>query len=84
MAIQGDRRIVAVGGVGGAGGRFAVARYDPDGTLDTSFGGDGKVTTDFTAEEDVASAVAIQSDGRIVAAGKARGNRFALARYLTA
>jgi uncharacterized delta-60 repeat protein len=84
VAIQADRRIVAVGGVGGAGGRFAVARYDPDGTLDTSFGGDGKVTTNFTAEEDVASAVAIQSDGRIVAAGKARGNRFALARYLTA
>ncbi|MGH2668561.1 MAG: delta-60 repeat domain-containing protein, partial [bacterium] len=28
---------------------FALARYNPDGTLDTSFGGDGKVTTDFDA-----------------------------------
>jgi uncharacterized delta-60 repeat protein len=84
VAVQGDGRIVAVGGVGGAGGRFALARYDRNGALDATFGGDGKVTTNFSAEEDVASAVALQTDGKIVAAGKGRGDRFAVARYLGA
>jgi hypothetical protein len=32
---------------GGGGGRFAVARYNPDGSLDTSFGGDGTVYHEF-------------------------------------
>src|SRR5215510_5411957 len=41
-----DGSIVAVGSVGGSGGRFGVARYQPNGTLDTTFGGgDGKVVT---------------------------------------
>jgi uncharacterized delta-60 repeat protein len=84
VAVQGNGRIVAVGGVGGAGGRFALARYDRNGALDATFGGDGKVTTNFSAEEDLASAVALQTDGKIVAAGKARGDRFAVARYLGA
>jgi uncharacterized delta-60 repeat protein len=79
LAIQADGRIVAAGSSGGR--RFALARYNSDGTLDTSFGGDGKVTTDFTSRFDGASALAIQADGRIVAAGSAGGRRFALARY---
>ena len=48
--------------------------------------GDGKVTTDFFGSYDTANAVAIQTDGKIVAAGSAdhgtNSNDFALARYL--
>jgi uncharacterized delta-60 repeat protein len=87
VAIQADGNIVAVGGARGIGGRFALARYAPNGTLDTTFGGDGRVTTNFTTGDDVAAGVAIQANGKIVAAGTAFAdcgcNRFALARFNT-
>jgi serralysin len=87
VAIQANGKIVAAGGARGTGGRFALARYNANGTLDTSFGGDGRVTTNFSPGDDVASGVAIQANGRIVAAGTAYSNcgcnRFALARYNT-
>ena len=50
---------------------FALARYNPNGSLDTSFSGDGKQTTDF-GDGDVANGVAIQGDGKIVAVGRGR------------
>ncbi len=57
------------------------------GDLDPTFGGDGKVTTNFGSGEEV-RAVAIQADGKIVAAGTAAyfgpDATFALARYLSA
>jgi uncharacterized delta-60 repeat protein len=85
VAVQpSDGKIVAAGGAPGSGGRFAVARYSSDGNLDTSFSGDGKVTTNFTSGRDFAAGVAIQTDERIVAAGTANFNgdaRFAVARY---
>src|SRR3954469_6788134 len=72
VAIQADGKIVVVGGARwDRNPRFALLRYNADGTLDTTFGGDGKVTTNFTRREDGAWAVAIQSDGKIVAAGDA-------------
>jgi uncharacterized delta-60 repeat protein len=77
----GDGKIVAAGRVAGSGGRFGLARYNPDGSLDATFGGDGKVTTNFTTGfEDAAFDVVLQADGKIVAAGVARDD-FALARY---
>jgi uncharacterized delta-60 repeat protein len=48
---------------------FAVARYEPDGDLDPTFDGDGKVVTDID-EADMANAVAIDRRDRIVAAGQ--------------
>jgi uncharacterized delta-60 repeat protein len=48
---------------------FALARYNPDGSLDSGFGTNGKVITDFAGFYDQASGVGIQSDGRIVVAG---------------
>jgi uncharacterized delta-60 repeat protein len=48
--------------------------------LDPSFGGDGKVTTNFSPGLDEGTDVAIQADGKIVVAGGAAG-RFAVARY---
>ncbi|MBI4259883.1 MAG: hypothetical protein HY658_04895 [Actinobacteria bacterium] len=88
MTLQDDGKIVVVG-VGAAGGanpRFAVARYNPDGTLDTTFSGDGKVLTDITVNKlDWANAVAVQDDGKIVAGGVAEitstNSKFALVRY---
>ena len=81
MAIQANGKIVAVGG-GGPGGDFALARYNPGGSLDPSFSGDGMQTTDFGGS-DLATGVALQGDGRIVVVGRGgplpRG--FALARY---
>src|SRR5438445_518453 len=40
--------------------------------LDLSFSGDGKVVTDFGGADDIAHAVAVQSDGKIVVAGETR------------
>lgn len=53
---------------------FALARYTPTGALDTSFDGDGKVTTSFSPARDAAYAIKIQSDGNIVVAGLANGS----------
>ena len=80
MAIQPDGRIVAVGT---SGGNFALARYNPDGSLDTSFDVDGKVTTDF-GRDDGALEVLVQPDGKIVAVGFSAAfpdGDFAVARY---
>jgi len=83
VAIQANGKIVAAGRSAGAGGRFALARYESDGSLDPSFSGDGKVFTSFTSGDDYARDMAIQADGKIVVAGSAggAGGRFALARY---
>jgi uncharacterized delta-60 repeat protein len=87
MAIQGDGKIVAAGFAGVSGTvDFALARYNTDGSLDTTFDGDGLVITDFAGDAEVAYGVAIQGDGKIVAAGLAVVSGiddFALARYNT-
>lgn len=92
LALQGDGKIVA-------GGRnytnnshydFALARYNPDGSLDTSFGANGLVITTFAdihkyrigRTRDGIYSIALQADGKIVAGGRAFNN-FALARYNT-
>jgi uncharacterized delta-60 repeat protein len=83
VALDDNDKIVVVGGIGGSGGRFGLARYDPDGTLDSTFSGDGKARTNFTGGNDYALNVVVQADGKIVAVGRAggRGGRFAVARY---
>jgi uncharacterized delta-60 repeat protein len=85
VAIQADGKIVVAGRAGKNGGRFALARYRTNGSLDPTFGGNGKVVTNFTGGDDFANGVAIQTDGKIVAVGQAggKGGRFALARYRT-
>ena len=64
---------------------FAVARFNADGSPDNSFGTGGKVTTAFGSNADYAESVAIQSDGKIVVAGRTatpgNPNLFALVRY---
>jgi uncharacterized delta-60 repeat protein len=80
VAVQADNKLVVVGG----GPDFKLARYNSDGSLDTTFDSDGKVTTDFSGADDTAQGVRIQPDGKIVVGGYARGSLgydFALARY---
>jgi uncharacterized delta-60 repeat protein len=87
VAIQPDGKIVVVGStlISGNNYNFAVARYNPNGTPDTTFSGDGKLTTDFFGDDDGAYGVAIQPDGKILVAGGVRsapyGYYFGLARY---
>ncbi len=84
VAIQPDGKIV-VAGFSNVPFDFALARYNPDGSLDPTFGTAGKVTTDFGGSSDAGGAVAIQADGKIVAAGYSNiGGTFdfALSRYL--
>ena len=79
VALQPDGKIVAVGKTPGA---FALARYNPNGSLDTSFSGDGKQTTSFgegCCER--ANGVALQPNGKIVAVGRDEYGGWALARY---
>jgi uncharacterized delta-60 repeat protein len=88
VAIQADGKIVVAGySYGSTGKDFAVARYNSDGSLDASFDGDGLVTTNVGTGDDLAYSVAIQTDGKIVVAGRASqsgtGVDFALARYNT-
>jgi uncharacterized delta-60 repeat protein len=99
LAVQSDGDIVAAGvteaknpGLGQQPSDFALARYTPNGQLDTTFGSDGLVTTAFGTnggDSAAISAMAIQADGKIVVAGFANANKegslnngFVLARYL--
>jgi len=93
LALQADGKIVLAGGGPyapndpGTPYGFHLARFNGNGSLDPDFGTNGTLTTDIgTGGHAHASAVVIQSDGKIVAAGIAKdsgGNYdFALARYL--
>ena len=90
MALQADGKIVMVGGTFVD---FILARFNADGSIDRSFGIDGKVTTDMGSglRQEEALAVAIQSDGKIIVVGYAAidatppapnlPSTFAIARY---
>ncbi len=81
LAIQPDGKIVAAGTAdNGTNTDFALARYTANGTLDPTFGGTGKVTTNI-GHNDEAFGVAIQTDGKIVAAGVGGSFYFGVARY---
>ena len=88
MALQGNKIVVV--GYSCANTQtcdFALARYNPDGSLDPNFSGDGRQTTAIGSFGDArASGVALQSDGKIVAVGSTdiqgiNTRDFALARY---
>src|SRR5205085_7009018 len=84
LALTGDGKIVAVGKAGTATGTdWAVARFNADGSPDTTFSGDGMTTTDFFGFGDTAYGVDVQPDGKIVATGTASGvtTQMAVVRY---
>ncbi len=86
MAVQNDGKIVVVGTndiYASNRSDFVVARFNPDGSLDPTFNGTGKVNTSFGGK-DTATCVVIQDDGKLVVAGVSeRGypSDIALARY---
>ena len=86
IALQTDGKAVVGGYTNFVSGSndFALIRLNTDGNLDTTFDGDGRVTTNFGATDQVNSLV-IQSDGKIIAAGSYDGGAsdFAIARYNT-
>ncbi len=69
-AVQSDGKVILVGSVKGPNFEdFGIARFTRDGALDPTFGADGKVVVDFAGAADIARAVAVQADGKIVVAG---------------
>ncbi len=85
LVTQGTKLVAAGSAFTGSSWDFAVARYRSSSALDNSFGTGGKVTTDFAANSDTANALALQADGKVVAAGSSNAgsyDHFALARYV--
>lgn len=85
ITVQTNGRIVVAGH---SNGDFAIAQLNSDGSPDSSFAGDGKLTTDIGNANLVATDVALLPDGRIIAAGTRReifnnqpDSDFVLARY---
>lgn len=69
VVVQGDGKIVVAGYAhNGTNNDFVLARYNPEGTLDTSFNATGKIVTDLGGDEFIYS-MAPQSNGKIVVAG---------------
>jgi uncharacterized delta-60 repeat protein len=71
IALQADGKIVAAGDFRLSNGNphIELARYNSNGTLDASFGTNGRVTTTVSTFGEVANGVAIQPDGKIVIVG---------------
>jgi uncharacterized delta-60 repeat protein len=84
VALQTNGDIVAVGqtALTDAGpSDFALVRYNPNGSVDTTFGNSGFVSTPFGTSEASANTVLIQIDGKIIAVGNSN-NGTTIARYL--
>jgi uncharacterized delta-60 repeat protein len=88
VAVQSDGKIVAAGSSFSPWGP-AIARYNPDGALDPSFGTGGTVTAAFGTWTVTIGSLAVQQDGRLVVAGEttagtAEDRQFALVRFTAA
>jgi uncharacterized delta-60 repeat protein len=76
VAVQDDGKVVVGGETESGNDRstdFGLARFNADGTPDTTFGGTGYVVSDFSHQQDWLNALAVQADGRIVASGYRTG-----------
>ena len=82
MLLQNDGKIIVAGKSTQAGiSRFALVRYNSDGSLDNSFGSNGVVTTTIGTQANGFS-IDLHADGKIVMAGSSDDD-WALARYNT-
>ena len=83
VTVQGNGKILVVGASGTVNNvDFAVVRYNSNGSLDSSFGTAGKVTTAIGSSHDRARSVALQKDGKIVVAGHGGNSQIVVVRYL--
>jgi uncharacterized delta-60 repeat protein len=90
VAAQTDGKLIFAGttSVSNTVPAFALARFNTNGSLDTSFGAGGRVATNFPLvgggnnAQESAREVAIQSDGKIILAGQSAGGEFSFVRYL--
>ena len=71
LAFQQDGKIIAAGTVDNHGGfyQFGIARYNSDGSLDSTFGIDGKVIGDFLGYQIGLKKMVLQSNGKILVSG---------------
>jgi len=73
VAVQSNGKIVVAGvsrSFGPGPYDFAVARYNPDGSLDGSLDGDGRVVTPISeGSDDYAARVVVHDDGKIIVGG---------------
>jgi uncharacterized delta-60 repeat protein len=87
-ALQADGKIVVAGtSENGSDADVAVVRYNTDGSLDTSFAGNGTLTIQLGSENDGANDVVVRDDGSIIVAGyleESGEKKFALARITSA
>lgn len=84
LAVQPDGKVVTGGSyspsVSVTGGDVTMVRYNVNGTYDTTFGSGGRLLIPSPTVSEVISAIALQPDGRIVAAGES-GQNFLLVRF---
>jgi|GEM_PF-847583 len=83
LAVQSDGKIIAVGQATITGSHFTIARFNTDGSLDTTFGSGGSRFTQI-GDSSVARAVVLQTDGKIIVGGdfsNGTASQFALVRY---
>jgi uncharacterized delta-60 repeat protein len=82
LAVQADDKVVVAGtSLSTSSENVALLRYDTDGSLDASFGNNGRRTTDVGPGPDEGSDVVVQPDGKIVVVGNAGFSRGAVLRY---
>jgi uncharacterized delta-60 repeat protein len=90
VVIQTDGKIILAGASdldydADSASDMLLVRYNADGTIDDSFGLNGVITTDFDSGDDIATSIAIQSDGKVVVGGamvnSGSDSNFAIARY---
>ncbi|MEQ1643055.1 MAG: hypothetical protein ABL959_06390 [Pyrinomonadaceae bacterium] len=82
--IQPDGKIIVICAVNF--GNFTLIRYNPDGSMDPTFDGDGLVSTQFGIQDSRSGSAVLQDDGKIIVVGEARetnpsGSDFAIIRY---
>lgn len=85
VLVQPNGKIISGGRTANSSlGDFALVCYNTNGSLDSTFSGDGVATTPFGAGSDFIMSLALQADGKIVAAGCANNSpngKIAVARY---